>query len=76
MIFAEEYTRAMEQEHHSGHFACRSCDASLTGQRYILRDEEPHCLACYEAKFANTCEQCKEKIGCDSKASLLSPCYN
>ncbi|CAH8639677.1 unnamed protein product [Schistosoma haematobium] len=67
LIFSEEYTRAMDQEHHSGHFACHSCDASLTGQRYILRDDEPHCLACYEAKFANTCEQCKEKIGCDSK---------
>ncbi|MTV28630.1 hypothetical protein FTX61_25090, partial [Nitriliruptoraceae bacterium ZYF776] len=67
LIFSEEYTRAMDQEHHTGHFACRSCDVSLTGQRYILRDEEPHCLACYEAKFANTCEQCKEKIGCDSK---------
>ncbi|KAH8862431.1 Four and a half LIM domains protein 2 [Schistosoma japonicum] len=67
LIFSEEYTRAMDQEHHAGHFACHSCDASLTGQRYILRDDEPHCLACYEAKFANTCEQCKEKIGCDSK---------
>ncbi|KAL7057570.1 hypothetical protein AAHC03_016921 [Spirometra sp. Aus1] len=67
LIFSEEYTRAMDQEHHTGHFACRSCDVSLTGQRYILRDEEPHCLACYEAKYANTCEQCKEKIGCDSK---------
>lgn len=67
LIFSEEYTRAMEQEHHTGHFACHSCDVSLTGQRYILRDDEPHCLACYEAKFANTCEQCKEKIGCDSK---------
>ncbi|KAG5444180.1 Four and a half LIM domains protein 2, variant 2 [Clonorchis sinensis] len=67
LIFSEEYTRAMDQEHHTGHFACRSCDASLTGQRYILRDDEPHCLGCYEAKFANTCEQCKEKIGCDSK---------
>ncbi|CAI2733390.1 unnamed protein product [Schistosoma spindalis] len=67
LIFSEEYTRVMDQEHHSGHFACHSCDASLTGQRYILREDEPHCLACYEAKFANTCEQCKEKIGCDSK---------
>ncbi|CAH8617336.1 unnamed protein product [Heterobilharzia americana] len=70
LIFSEEYTRAMDQEHHTGHFACRSCDASLTGQRYILRDDEPHCLGCYEAKFANTCEQCKEKIGCDSKGGL------
>ncbi|KAL3309112.1 Four and a half LIM domains protein 2 [Cichlidogyrus casuarinus] len=67
LIFSEEYTRAMDQEHHTGHFACKSCDQSLTGQRYILRDDEPHCLACYENKFANTCEQCKQKIGCDSK---------
>ncbi|CAH8533393.1 unnamed protein product [Schistosoma turkestanicum] len=72
LIFSDEYTRVMDQEHHTSHFACHSCDASLTGQRYILRDDEPHCLDCYEAKFANTCEQCKEKIGCDSKGMLNS----
>ena len=57
----------MDQEHHPNHFACKNCDNSLTGHRYILKEENPHCIKCYESKFANTCEQCKEKIGCDSK---------
>jgi len=57
----------MDQEHHPNHFACKNCDNSLTGHRYILKEENPHCIKCYETKFANTCEQCKEKIGCDSK---------
>ncbi|PAA70901.1 hypothetical protein BOX15_Mlig028724g1, partial [Macrostomum lignano] len=50
-----------------GNFSCTSCSKALTGQRYILREEKPHCIQCYEQVFANSCEQCKEKIGCDSK---------
>ncbi|XP_013401172.1 four and a half LIM domains protein 3 isoform X2 [Lingula anatina] len=67
LIFAGEYTKAMEQDWHSGHFACATCDNSLTGQRYILKEEKPYCIKCYVDKFANTCEECKEKIGTDSK---------
>ena len=39
---------AMNKDWHSGHFCCWHCDASLTGQRYILRDEHPYCIKCYE----------------------------
>ncbi|XP_064628367.1 prickle planar cell polarity protein 3-A-like isoform X2 [Lineus longissimus] len=67
LIFCGEYTKAMEQDWHSGHFCCHNCDQSLTGKRYILRDDHPYCIKCYEDSFANSCEECKKPIGTDSK---------
>jgi hypothetical protein len=46
-----------------------NCDESLTGQRYVLRDEHPYCIKCYESVFANNCEECNTMIGIDSKVS-------
>ncbi|KAK7865785.1 hypothetical protein R5R35_002104 [Gryllus longicercus] len=62
-----EYTKAMSKDWHSGHFCCWQCDESLTGQRYVLRDDHPYCIKCYESVFANTCEECNRIIGIDSK---------
>ncbi|XP_066602067.1 uncharacterized protein [Prorops nasuta] len=67
LIFSGEYTKAMNKEWHSGHFCCWQCDESLTGQRYVLRDEHPYCIKCYESVFANGCEECNKIIGIDSK---------
>ncbi|KAL7048974.1 hypothetical protein ACKWTF_003557 [Chironomus riparius] len=67
LIFSGEYTKAMSKDWHSGHFCCWNCDESLTGQRYVLRDEHPYCIKCYESVFANTCEECSTLIGIDSK---------
>ncbi|XP_055315709.1 prickle planar cell polarity protein 3 isoform X4 [Sitodiplosis mosellana] len=67
LIFSGEYTKAMNQDWHSGHFCCWQCDESLTGQRYVLRDENPYCIKCYENVFANTCDECNKIIGIDSK---------
>ena len=67
LIFSGEYTKAMEQDFHTGHFSCWNCDLSLTGHRYILREEHPFCIKCYENLFANACEECKKPIGTDSK---------
>ncbi|XP_046391968.1 four and a half LIM domains protein 2 isoform X5 [Ischnura elegans] len=67
LIFSGEYTKAMSKEWHSGHFCCWQCDESLTGQRYVLRDDHPYCVRCYESVFANLCEQCNKTIGIDSK---------
>ncbi|KFD51657.1 hypothetical protein M514_07536, partial [Trichuris suis] len=50
-----------------GHFNCWHCDQPLAGQRYILRDDHPHCVKCYEELFANTCDECHKAIGIDSK---------
>ena len=69
MIFSGEYTKAMNKDWHSGHFSCWQCDESLTGQRYVLRDDHPYCIKCYENVFANTCDECNRLIGIDSKVS-------
>lgn len=60
----------MNKDWHSGHFCCWQCDESLTGQRYVLRDEHPYCIKCYENVFANNCEECSKTIGIDSKVCL------
>ncbi|KAK2702965.1 prickle planar cell polarity protein 3-A-like isoform X2 [Artemia franciscana] len=67
LIFSGEYTKAMSKDWHIGHFSCWQCDESLTGQRYVLRDEHPYCVKCYEMNFANTCDECNKLIGIDSK---------
>lgn len=69
LIFSGEYTKAMNKDWHSGHFCCWQCDESLTGQRYVLRDEHPYCIRCYENVFANQCEECHKTIGIDSKVN-------
>ncbi|XP_044010897.1 prickle planar cell polarity protein 3-A isoform X3 [Aphidius gifuensis] len=69
LIFSGEYTKAMNKDWHSGHFCCWQCDESLTGQRYVLRDEHPYCINCYESVFANNCEECGKIIGIDSKVN-------
>ncbi|XP_014242506.1 prickle planar cell polarity protein 3-A isoform X4 [Cimex lectularius] len=67
LIFSGEYTKAMSKDWHSGHFCCWQCDESLTGQRYVLRDDHPYCIKCYESVFANSCDECNKTIGIDSK---------
>lgn len=59
----------MSKDWHLGHFSCWQCDESLTGQRYVLRDEHPYCVKCYETVFANNCDDCNRVIGIDSKVS-------
>lgn len=75
LIFSGEYTSAMDQDWHSGHFCCFNCDLNLTGHRYILREEHPYCIKCYENLFANSCEECKTPIGTDSKVSHHNALY-
>ncbi len=47
---------------------CHHCDDSLAGHRYVLRDDHPYCIKCYENVFANNCDECGKLIGIDSKA--------
>lgn len=65
----------MSKDWHSGHFCCWNCDESLTGQRYVLRDEHPYCIKCYESVFANTCEECNTIIGIDSKVRKVDEAF-
>nr|KAF6492840.1 prickle planar cell polarity protein 3 [Molossus molossus] len=48
-----------------GHFCCFECEASLGGQRYVMRQSRPHCCTCYEARHAEYCDGCGEHIGLD-----------
>uniref|UniRef100_A0A5F9C9R6 Four and a half LIM domains 2 n=1 Tax=Oryctolagus cuniculus TaxID=9986 RepID=A0A5F9C9R6_RABIT len=48
-------------------FDCHHCNESLFGKKYILREESPYCVPCFEALYANTCEECGKPIGCDCK---------
>lgn len=62
----KDMSKQPEQEH-TGHYTCWNCNESLSGQRYIIRDDNSYCIKCYEELFANTCEACGQKIGTDSK---------
>ena len=33
----------------------------------MLKDDHPYCTRCYESVFANTCDDCNQVIGIDSK---------
>ncbi|XP_053436798.1 prickle planar cell polarity protein 3 isoform X2 [Nycticebus coucang] len=65
IIFSPECTEAEGQHWHMDHFCCFECEASLGGQRYVMRQSRPHCCACYEARHAEYCDGCGEHIGLD-----------
>uniref|UniRef100_A0A803SRJ2 FHL1/2/3/5 N-terminal LIM domain-containing protein n=1 Tax=Anolis carolinensis TaxID=28377 RepID=A0A803SRJ2_ANOCA len=48
-------------------FDCHYCKETLFGKKYILREDNPYCIKCYESLYSNTCEECKKPIGCDCK---------
>lgn len=47
------------------HFICYFCDKQLGGDRYIIRDESPFCITCFDSMFAEYCDYCGELIGVD-----------
>lgn len=63
IIFSPECTEAEGRHWHMVHFCCFECEASLGGQRYVMRQSRPHCCACYEARHAEYCDSCGEHIG-------------
>ncbi|KAI4800506.1 hypothetical protein KUCAC02_009648, partial [Chaenocephalus aceratus] len=52
IILADECTEAEGRYWHMKHFCCFECEASLGGQRYIMRESRPYCCACYESLYA------------------------
>lgn len=50
-------------------YDCHYCKESLFGKKYVLREENPYCVKCYESLYSNTCEDCKKPIGCNSRVS-------
>ena len=70
MTHHQQQYQQLEQDQHSNNieeFCCWHCHQSLAGSRYILKDENPFCLRCYEDLYAHVCEECKTKIGTGSK---------
>lgn len=45
--------------------------ASLLGKKYVLKDDNPYCVSCYDRIFSNYCEECKEPIESGSKVGLI-----
>ncbi|XP_046386523.1 testin [Ischnura elegans] len=62
LIFVPNYTSAEGRSYHVKHFCCFECDIPLGGMKYILMEEQPLCLNCYQAKFGKTCHACKKAI--------------
>lgn len=54
-------------------YDCHYCKESLFGKKYVLREENPYCVKCYESLYSNTCEECKKPIGCNSR---VNQCLN
>ncbi|XP_041701176.2 four and a half LIM domains protein 2-like [Coregonus clupeaformis] len=48
-------------------YDCHDCKESLFGRKYVLREDNPYCVKCYESLYSNTCEECKKSIGCSSR---------
>ncbi|XP_037646898.1 four and a half LIM domains protein 2 [Sebastes umbrosus] len=48
-------------------YDCHYCKESLFGKKYVLREENPYCVKCYESLYSNTCEECKKPIGCNTR---------
>lgn len=71
LIFSGEYTKAMDENYHKDHLACHNCDKKLVACRYIVKDENPHCIPCYQELYAHNCEECKKPIGPDYKVGDL-----
>ncbi|XP_024860257.1 prickle-like protein 2 isoform X2 [Kryptolebias marmoratus] len=65
IILADECTEAEGRYWHMKHFCCFECEASLGGQRYIMRETRPYCCSCYESLYAEFCDTCGEHIGID-----------
>ena len=66
-----EETKRIEEFYEEKMF-CHHCDDSLAGHRYVLRDDHPYCIKCYENVFANNCDECGKIIGIDSKVSVYT----
>ncbi|XP_071448786.1 testin [Hetaerina americana] len=62
LIFVPNYTSAEGRSYHVKHFCCFECDIPLGGMKYILVDDQPNCLNCYQAKYGKTCHACKQSI--------------
>ncbi|CAG9861683.1 unnamed protein product [Phyllotreta striolata] len=69
LIFTKEYCLAENCTFHLKHFCCTECDVPLAGRDYLLEEEMPYCLPCYEQNKASKCNGCgrvikPDEVGC------------
>ncbi|GFN83246.1 four and a half LIM domains protein 2 [Plakobranchus ocellatus] len=57
----------MDENFHKDHLACKNCDKQLIACRYIVKEEHPYCIPCYQQLFAHNCDECGKPIGPDFK---------
>uniref|UniRef100_A0A5S6R0J3 LIM zinc-binding domain-containing protein n=1 Tax=Trichuris muris TaxID=70415 RepID=A0A5S6R0J3_TRIMR len=63
IIFADECIEAEGHSWHLAHFTCSQCSACLGGCRYVMRNNRPYCLRCFDDDtFVHSCATCREKI--------------
>ncbi|ODM94475.1 Protein prickle [Orchesella cincta] len=65
IILSDECTEAESRAWHMRHFVCVECNATLGGQRYIMKNVKPYCLTCFDSMFAEYCDSCGDTIGVD-----------
>lgn len=53
-------------------YDCHYCKETLFGKKYVLREENPYCVKCYESLYSNTCEECKKPIGCNTRVGYFT----
>ena len=52
------------------HFCCFECDKELAGEKYVTKEDHPHCMDCNERKFSKVCH------GCGKNIPTSQPSYN
>ena len=50
------------QPYHKECFLCTNCNTQLAGQKFTVKEDKPHCAACYAELFAKRCTACQQPI--------------
>lgn len=71
LIFVREYCLAEERTFHIKHFCCFECDEPLAGKQYVMENNQPICVHCYEKLKAEKCTDCGYVIGPEEQGVYL-----
>lgn len=71
LIFVREYCLAEERTYHIKHFCCFECDEPLAGKQYVMENNQPICIDCYEKLKAERCTDCGYVIAPDEQGVSL-----
>ncbi|KAL4676058.1 hypothetical protein H8959_010203, partial [Pygathrix nigripes] len=66
-LFSDDSNDNDQTKMTTAQFYCQYCTASLLGKKYVLKDDSPYCVTCYDHVFSNYCEECKKPIESNSK---------